>query len=232
MTQTAHFTAPNFFDRIIEVLDDVDPVEQDLCLRGVRFDQIGVGRLHVHADDAQRMAAPCTHFFGEERSDCLLGPVVTHPQQNPPLQIVNHRQIDLPLPSASSMPMTLTGGRARWRKPYATARFTMVATLFQFNPYWRAVPCQLNSRASLATAFDSAVVTRAQGSAHGKVLHPQPTPGAFDSTGAVAQFQWQFPHRQIAPFPRLAHTVHLATSLPGRPRIAAVDAPVVRCGRS
>jgi len=32
----------------------------------------------------------------------------------------------------------------------------------------RAVPCQLNSRASLATALDSAVVTRAHGSAQGK----------------------------------------------------------------
>src|ERR1017187_3431716 len=66
------------------------------------------------------------------------------------------------------MPMTWTAGRARCGKPYFTARFTMVATLFQFNPYWRAVPCQLNSRASVATAFDSAVVTRAQGSAQGK----------------------------------------------------------------
>src|ERR1039457_5566438 len=66
------------------------------------------------------------------------------------------------------MPMTWTAGRARCCKPYFTARFTMVATLFQFNPYWRAVPCQLNSRASVATAFDSAVVTRAHGSAQGK----------------------------------------------------------------
>ena len=66
------------------------------------------------------------------------------------------------------MPITCTGGRLRFFNPYCTVRFTMVATLFQFNPYWRAVPCQLNSRASLATAFDSAVVTRAHGSAHGK----------------------------------------------------------------
>src|SRR5437588_8856548 len=35
----------------------------------------------------------------------------------------------------------------RWM---ATARLTMVATLFQFNSYWRAVPCQLNSRARSA----------------------------------------------------------------------------------
>ena len=66
------------------------------------------------------------------------------------------------------MPMTCTGGRARCRRPYSTARFTIVATLFQFNPYSRAVPCQLNSRASIATALASAVVTRAHGSAHGK----------------------------------------------------------------
>ena len=38
-------------------------------------------------------------FFGEGRKLHPLGPVVADPQQNPPLQIVNHRQIDLPLPS-------------------------------------------------------------------------------------------------------------------------------------
>src|ERR1017187_7371802 len=38
------------------------------------------------------------------------------------------------------MPMTCTGGRARFFNPYCTARFTMLATLFQFKPYWRAVP--------------------------------------------------------------------------------------------
>ena len=68
----------------------------------------------------------------------------------------------------SSMPITCTGGRVRCCSPYCTARFTIVATLFQFSPYWRAVPCQLNSRASTATALDSAVVTRAHGSAQGK----------------------------------------------------------------
>jgi hypothetical protein len=66
------------------------------------------------------------------------------------------------------MPIACTGGRFRCFSPYCTARFTIVATLFQFSPYSRAVPFQLNSRASTATALDSAVVTRAQGSAHGK----------------------------------------------------------------
>src|SRR5882724_2820789 len=66
------------------------------------------------------------------------------------------------------MPITCTAGRARFFKPYCTARWTMVATLFQFSPYWRAVPCQLNSCASVATPFASDVVTRAQGSAQGK----------------------------------------------------------------
>ena len=78
----------------------MEPVEQDLRLRRILFHQIGVGRPHVQADDAQRMAASSAQFFGEERSDCLFGPVVSHPQQNPPLQIVDHRQIDLPLPPA------------------------------------------------------------------------------------------------------------------------------------
>jgi hypothetical protein len=37
----------------------------------------------------------------------------------------------------------------------------MVATLFQFNPYGRAVNLPTNSRANPATAFNRAVVTRA-----------------------------------------------------------------------
>src|SRR5215469_3349031 len=70
------------------------------------------------------------------------------------------------------MPMACTGGRARCFNPYCPARFTIVATLFQFSPYSRAVPFQLNSRASTATALDSAVVTRAHGSALGGPLPP------------------------------------------------------------
>src|SRR6266581_1500602 len=81
------------------------------------------------------------------------------------------------------MPMTCTGGRVRCFNPYCTARFTMVATLFQFKPYWRAVPCQLSSRASRATALDRAVVTRAHGSAQGKVLHPHATAGTLTTLG-------------------------------------------------
>ena len=45
---------------------------------------------------------------------------------------------------------------------------TIPATVFQFNVYCRAGPCQLNSRANLATAWARARVTRAQGSAQGK----------------------------------------------------------------
>jgi hypothetical protein len=57
------------------------------------------------------------------------------------------------------MPITSTCGRDRFFNPYCTALFTIVATLFQFSPYWRTVPSQLNSRANLATALDKAVVT-------------------------------------------------------------------------
>src|ERR1039458_8651915 len=41
-----------------------------------------------------------SHFFGEERPDRLLGPVVAHPHKNTRLQIVNHREIDLALAPA------------------------------------------------------------------------------------------------------------------------------------
>src|SRR5437588_623148 len=51
------------------------------------------------------------------------------------------------------MPIMCTGGRARCFSPYCTARFTIVATLFQFSPYSRAVPFQLNSRANPVTVW-------------------------------------------------------------------------------
>jgi len=57
--------------------------------------------------------------------------------------------------------MTWTGGHDRFFNPYYTARFTIVATLLQFSPYWQAVSCHLNSRASLAAALDRTEVTRA-----------------------------------------------------------------------
>src|SRR5436309_928824 len=61
------FHTPDFFDRFVEVLNDVEPVEQNLRLRRMLFYQIGVGRPHVHTDDAQRLATPCAHFSGEKR---------------------------------------------------------------------------------------------------------------------------------------------------------------------
>src|ERR1035437_7276791 len=88
--------------------------------------------------------------------------------------------------------MTWTGGRARFFNPYCTARFTIVATVFQFSPIWRAVPCQLNSRVSLATALDRAVVTRAQGSAHGKSSTLTPHRGHSTRRGQQRNFKGNF----------------------------------------
>src|ERR1700680_4917247 len=113
--------------------------------------------------------------------------------------------------------MIWTGGRARFRRPYSTARFTIVATLFQFSPYWRAVPCQLNSRASTATALDSAVVTRAHGSAQGQSSTPTPPRGQSPPPWTVAQFQSQLPHRDITPLSFFADVMNLQASLPANP---------------
>src|SRR5712692_11849659 len=90
------------------------------------------------------------------------------------------------------MPMTCTGGRLRCFNPYSTARFTMVATLFQFKLYCRAVPCQLNSRASRATALDRAVVTRAHGSAQGKSSTRTPHCGHSTRRGRYRNFSGNF----------------------------------------
>jgi hypothetical protein len=67
-----------------------------------------------------------------------------------------------------------------------------VATLFQFNPYSRAVPCQLNSRANTATALASAVVTRAQGCAHGKSSTRTPQRGHSTRRGRYSSFKGSF----------------------------------------
>ena len=90
------------------------------------------------------------------------------------------------------MPITCTGGRARYFNPYRTARFTIVATLFQFSPYARAVPCQLNSRASTATALASAVVTRAHGSDQGKSSTRTPQRGQSTRRGRYRSFKANF----------------------------------------
>jgi hypothetical protein len=90
------------------------------------------------------------------------------------------------------MPMICTGGRVRWFNPYCTARFTIVAKLFQFKPYWRAVPCQLNSRASRATAWDRAVVARAYGSAQGKSSTRTPHRGHSTRRGRYRSFSGNF----------------------------------------
>jgi hypothetical protein len=78
-TQAAHFAAADLIDRFVEMLDDVEPVEQDLGLGRTLLDQAGVGRPHIHAHDAQSVATPRTHFFGKERLHRFLGPAVAYP---------------------------------------------------------------------------------------------------------------------------------------------------------
>ena len=60
----------------------------------------------------------------------------------PSLQIVSHCKVDLAfcVGLLHRMPIAWDGGRARCGSPYATARFTVVATLLQFFPYSRAPP--------------------------------------------------------------------------------------------
>src|SRR5262249_27748736 len=115
------------------------------------------------------------------------------------------------------MPITCTGGRLRCFNPYCTDRFTMVATLFQFSPYWRSVPCQLNSRASTATALDSAWVNRRPRLGPRKDLYPNPASWTFHSPRTVAQFQSQLPHGEIAALSFFANVMNLQASLSADP---------------
>ena len=50
-----------------------------------------------------------------------------------------------------------------------------------------------------------------------KVFHPYPAARTLHSPRAVAQFQWQLPHGEIAPLPLFADIVNLQTSLPANP---------------
>src|ERR1019366_4745056 len=209
LTQPTHFTPPDFLDRFVEVLDDVEPVEQDLRLGRVLFHQIGVGRPHVHADHAQGMAAPCAHFFGEERSDCLLGPVVTHPQQDPPLQVVDYGQVDLPLPPAHLINANDVHRRTRAvLQPYCTARFTIVATLFQLKPW---------SLAPTALPRESPLLAR----------HTGGTPLAAAGTAASAATSASISHATPVAFACCAPCGIAA----GRAHNAGVGSPGDRCGR-
>jgi hypothetical protein len=119
-----------------------------------------VDRVVAHQLGVRRLA----NFSGEERWHCCFRPVVVStPPRDPVLEVVSPVKYTGPLRRLpSSMPMPCTGGRLRCFHPYCTARFPRVAaTLFQFSPYSRAGPCQLNSRASTATLSARAVLNLA-----------------------------------------------------------------------
>ncbi len=145
-----------------------------LRLGRVLFHQLGIGGPHIHANDAKRMGASCAHFFGEERSD--LGPVVAHPQQNPSLQVVDHRHINLPF-----SPAYLIDPDDMHRRPRAMFQSILHRPL---HDRCHALPvqtvlagrsCQLSILGRATSALDRAVVhyTRPQ-LGPGKSLHAHP----------------------------------------------------------
>jgi hypothetical protein len=113
---------------LVQMLDDVESVEQNLRVDGV-----------VATSWRRVPTCPCT------------GQAAFGSAAYPSLQIVNDCKEDLAfcVGLLHRMPIAWDGGRARCGSPYATARFTIVATLFQFSLYWRAPPpTQLSSRYS------------------------------------------------------------------------------------
>ena len=73
----------------------MEPIKQDLRVDGVIAHQLGVRRPHVHANNLKRLAAPFAHFLGKERPHRPFGSVVSHPQQDPALQIKANSRIQI-----------------------------------------------------------------------------------------------------------------------------------------
>src|SRR6266700_6865224 len=161
------------------MLDDVKPIKEDLRVDRVLAHQFGVWRPHVHAYDLESMATPAAHFLGEELFHRLFSAVFSHPQQDPPLQIVNHRKVDLSLAPAH---LIHADDMHRWS-------LAMAQTISDrpFHNRRHALPVEpIMTRRSLPTHLPSQYryrVRQRRGRPGprlrpGKVLHPQAAPGA------------------------------------------------------
>ena len=128
----------------------------------------------------------------------LLGPVVAHPQQNPPLQIVNHGEIDLALASAHLVDPNDMHGRPRpvfqpvLHRPFHNGSHALP---IQSVLACRALPTQFPRQ--LRHCIGQSGGHPRPGFGPGKVLHPHSAAGTFHPTRAIAQLQRQFPQGQI-----------------------------------
>src|SRR6202162_552997 len=90
--ETVHFTPPHLIHRPVQMLHEMKTVEENLSVRGVDADGFKVGLPHIETDDLDgRRAAPAQ--FREEPGQGLLGPILSHPEQNPAIQVIDDGQV-------------------------------------------------------------------------------------------------------------------------------------------
>ena len=87
-----HLFPADFIQSMIEMLDDVEPVEENLRLRKMTSDRLQVGRPHVTADGPDRSCLPFSQPL-EELIQSLLFSVLSDPDQLFSLQVVDQREI-------------------------------------------------------------------------------------------------------------------------------------------
>src|SRR5271167_5024596 len=216
--QAPHLAPPHLVHSFVQVLDDMEPVKQDLSIAGVFLHQVRIGGPHVHAYHAQRRATPSPHRLGEERLDRLFGPVFPHPEQDPSLQVVDHREVNLPFP-----PADFIDANHMHRRTLALPQPVLHRPAH--NPGYGLPVQPILPRRSLPAEFPRQPCHRvAQGARYPrprlgprKILHSYPTARTVYPSWPITQNQRRLSHRQVSPLPLFPNAMHVPAPAPAYP---------------
>src|SRR5262249_45245235 len=216
--QAPHFAPPYLVDRLLQMFDDMKTIEQNLRLGSMLPHQVHIGGPHVHAHYLQSRTTSPPQFFREELLDRFFGAVFAPPQQDSPLQIVDHRQVNLPF-----APADFIDADDMDRRPLTIPQTITHRPLHDSGhglPVQPVLPC-----GALPTQFPGQTSYRIRECSG----HPRPTPGprksldsystprTLYSTWLITQKQMHLSHQQVPPFPLLPHAVHLRAPFPTYP---------------
>jgi hypothetical protein len=170
--------------------------------------------MHTARKVRQRRA----QFFGEERPYRVLRPVFTHPEQNPPLQVVYHGEIDLAFAPAHLVDPNRVHRRApAMLQPIRHGAlhdrrhaFPVQAVLAS-----RALPTRL-PRQHRYGVRERLGRPRPRLRPR-KILYPHAAARTLHTPRPVPQLQRRCPHREVAPLPLPSCAVHLQAPLPANP---------------